>query len=238
MEKITLSIFVPCFNEENNIISTLNNIKEGILNVSYEVLVVDDASKDKTIERVEKFKKNNPSVNVKIFKNENNKGIGFNYYATAHRALGKYYMLINGDAVDPPNEIKKIVNSIGKADMILTYLIDPRGIFRRTVSRIFVIIINLITLNKIKYYNGSNIHLLENVKLYSGERSGFGYQAELITAQLRQKKTYIEIEIAQYLSSGTSESLTLGSIPSVIGSIILIFLNQIIYAVKKILNIN
>ena len=51
MEKITLSIFVPCFNEENNIISTLNNIKEGILNVSYEVLVVDDASKDKTIER-------------------------------------------------------------------------------------------------------------------------------------------------------------------------------------------
>ena len=110
MEKITLSIFVPCFNEENNIINTLNNIKEGIQDISYEVLVADDASKDKTIEMVEKFKKNNPNVNVKIFSNENNKGIGFNYYATAHKALGKYYMLINGDAVDPPSEIKKILH--------------------------------------------------------------------------------------------------------------------------------
>ena len=108
--------------------------------------------------------------------------------------------------------------------MILTYLIDPRGIFRKTVSRIFVIIINLITLNNLEYYNGPNIHLLENVKLYSGGRSGFGYQAELITAQLRQKKTYIEIEIAQNLSSGTSESFTLGGIPSVVGSVILILL--------------
>ena len=66
MEKITLSIYVPCFNEENNIVNTLNNIKEGVQLISYEVLVVDDASKDKTIEVVEKFKKNNPDVNIKI----------------------------------------------------------------------------------------------------------------------------------------------------------------------------
>ena len=46
MEKITLSIYVPCFNEENNIVNTLNNIKEGVKQISYEVLVVDDASKD------------------------------------------------------------------------------------------------------------------------------------------------------------------------------------------------
>ena len=33
MEKITLSIYVPCFNEENNIVNTLNTIKEGIQNM-------------------------------------------------------------------------------------------------------------------------------------------------------------------------------------------------------------
>ena len=47
MEKILLSIFVPCHNEENNITNTLNNIKDGIQNISYEVLVSDDATKDK-----------------------------------------------------------------------------------------------------------------------------------------------------------------------------------------------
>ena len=237
MEKILLSIFVPCHNEENNITNTLNNIKDGIQNISYEVLVSDDASKDKTINMVEKFKTENPNINVKVFTNEINKGIGFNYYATAHKAAGKYYMLINGDAVDPPEEIKKIVSNIGKSDMILTYIIDPRGIFRRTLSRLFVFIINLITFNNIKYYNGSNVHLLENVKLYSGGSSGFGYQAELITSQITQKKTYTEVEIEQYSSSATSESLTPGSVPSVITSIIIIFLRQLIYLVKKILNI-
>ena len=31
MEKITLSIFVPCFNEERNIANTLNNIQNGVI---------------------------------------------------------------------------------------------------------------------------------------------------------------------------------------------------------------
>ena len=145
MEKITLSIFVPCFNEEDNIADTLNNIKEGAQNISYEVLVADDGSKDKSIEMVEKFKKINPNINIKIFHNESNKGIGFNYYATTNKALGEYYMMVNGDAVDPPSEIKKIISNIGKADMVLTYLNDKRGIFRRIVSKMFVILINLIT---------------------------------------------------------------------------------------------
>ena len=66
MEKITLSIFVPCFNEEKNITNTLDNIKNGVIDISYEILIVDDASKDKTIEMVEIFKKNNPNLDIKI----------------------------------------------------------------------------------------------------------------------------------------------------------------------------
>jgi len=239
MEKITLSIFVPCFNEEKNIIKALDYIKEGLQGISYEILLVDDASKDKTIEMVEEFKKKNPDIRMKIFQNEKNKGIGFNYYETAYKASGKYYMLINGDAVEPPSEIKKIVNNIGKADMVITYINDKRGIFRKYISKIFVSIINLITLNNLKYYNGPNIHLLENVKLYRGRESRFGFQAELIIAQLRQKKTFVEIEMNPYLrSSGSSKSLTPRSIFTVILSLTLIFLNQIIYLVRKILKTN
>ena len=238
MEKITLSIYVPCFNEENNIVNTLNKIKEAIQHISYEVLVVDDASKDKTIEVVEKFKKDNSDINIKIFRNENNRGIGFNYRATAHRALGKYYMMITGDAPEISDDIKKVVNNIGKADIILTYIIDKRGIFRRTLSIIYSFIINLITLNNIKYYNGPNIHLLENVKLYSQKGSGFGYSAELITAQIRKKKTYVEVEICPYIKpSQKLELIAPQAIPSVIGSIMSIFFNQIIHVVKKILKI-
>ena len=239
IQKITLSIYVPCFNEENNIINTLNKIKEAAQHISYEMLVVDDGSKDKTIEMIEKFKKNNPNVNIKIIRNENNLGIGFNHRATVHKASGKYYMMVTGDAPEPSDEIKKIVNNIGKADMILTYFIDKREISRRISSKIFAIIINLITLNNIKYYNGSNIYLLENIKLCSVRGSGFGFSAEVITEQIRQKKTYTEIMINPVVKSREiSQSFKLHNVPSVIVSAISTFLNQIIYVVKKILKIN
>ena len=239
MEKITLSIFVPCFNEERNIANTLNNIQNGVIGINYEILVVDDASKDKTIEMIEKFKKNNPNLDIKIISNKNNRGIGFNYRKTAQIAQGKYYMFLSGDDSLPSTEIKKTVDNIGKADMILVYFIDKRGILRRIISKIFTIIINLITLNNLKYYNGSNIHLLENVKLFCGKQPGFGYQAELITAQLRAKKTYFEIKVNPYLkSSETTKAFNPKNILSVIRSIMLIFFNQIIYVIKKILRIN
>ena len=238
MDKITLSIYVPCFNEESNIVNTLNSIKEAIQNISYEVLIVDDASKDKTIDMAEKFKKDNPDINIKIFHNKNNQGIGFNHRVTAYKAIGKYYMMIAGDAPEPPAEIKKVVNNIGKADMVLPYLIDERGIFRKILSRVFVFIINLVTMNNIKYYNGPVICLLKNVKLYSGRRSGYGYAAELITAQIREKKTYVDVEITPYIKpSKKSQLLNPRIIPSVIGSIVSIFFNQIIHIVKKILKI-
>ena len=67
LEKITLSIFVPCFNEEKNITTALNNIREAIENINYEILVVNDGSADKTGDMAEKFKKDNPSLNIKIF---------------------------------------------------------------------------------------------------------------------------------------------------------------------------
>ena len=136
MEKITLSIFVPCFNEEKNITNALNNIKDAVENISYEILVVDDGSKDRSVEMIEKFKNENSNLNIKIFRNQKNKGLGFNYYATAYKASGKYYMLVNGDGVDPSSEIKKIISNLGKADMILPYFtVDKRNFVRRTISK-------------------------------------------------------------------------------------------------------
>ena len=111
VKNITLSIFVPCLNEEKNITNALNNIKESVQNINYEILVADDASKDKTIEMIEKFKNNNPNLDIKIFRNESHKGLGFNYFATAHKATGQYYLNLSGDACEPPATIKKFINN-------------------------------------------------------------------------------------------------------------------------------
>mgnify|MGYP001459336579 CR=1 FL=1 len=240
MEKITLSIFVPCFNEEKNITRSLNNIKEAIQNISYEILVADDGSKDKSVEMIEKFKKENPNLNIKIFINEKNRGLGFNYYDKANKASGKYYMLVNGDAVEPPSEIKKMIDNIGKADMILPYFIDKRNAIRKIISKIFIIILKIITFTNLKYYNGQALHLLENVKKYGNSKaSGFAYQAELIAALILRKKTYIEVEIVPaFRLHGSTSAFSFRNILNVGKSIIVIFYNRITYSIKQILKIN
>jgi len=239
MEKIILSIFVPCYNEEKNITKSLNNIKEAVQNISYEILVADDGSKDKSVLMIENFKKENPNLNIKIFTNQKNQGLGFNYYDKAHKASGKYYMLVNGDAVDLPSEIKKIINNIGKADMVLPYFIDRRNIFRKIISKLFVIILRLITFTNLKYYNGQALHLLENVKMYGGKASGFAYQAELIAALILRKKTYIEVEIVPaFRLYGSTSAFTFRNVLSVGKSIFIIFYNQITYLIKNILRLN
>ena len=100
----------------------------------------------------------------------------------------------------------------------------------------FVIILNLITFNNLKYYNGPALHLLENVKLYGTGAFGFGYQAELISALITNKKTFIEVQVENTDRQwGTTKAFTLHNILSVGRSVIVILLNQISYVMKKFL---
>ena len=87
-----VSIIIPIHNEKNNIGEVINDFKK-LNQREWEIIVVDDGSKDKTIEMIENFKKNNPNINIQTIYNKNNKGLGFNYFATAHKALGEYYIL-------------------------------------------------------------------------------------------------------------------------------------------------
>ena len=86
-----------------------------------------------------------------------------------------------------------------------------------------------------KYYNGPTIHLLENVELYKRGVAGMGYQAELITYLLTLNKTYKEVLVETIeRKSGTSKAVTLDNIINVCRSVMVIFLNQMVYIIKKV----
>ncbi|MDD5499843.1 MAG: glycosyltransferase, partial [Candidatus Nanoarchaeia archaeon] len=77
MKPAELSLVIPLFNEEENVVSLLNVLtsalkKEGI---SYEVLAVDNGSMDNTGDLIDKFSKKCRNV-IKI-KVKENKGYGF-----------------------------------------------------------------------------------------------------------------------------------------------------------------
>ena len=64
-----LLIFIPCYNEEKNLSETYNSIPKKFESISeYEVIVVDDCSKDKTIEEAK-------NLNLKVLSHEKHQGL-------------------------------------------------------------------------------------------------------------------------------------------------------------------
>ena len=68
-----LSIIVPAYNEENTIQSILIKINEVklIQDLTKEIIVVNDCSKDNTEEAIQEYITNNPELKIKYFKQFN-----------------------------------------------------------------------------------------------------------------------------------------------------------------------
>lgn len=199
MQNIDVTFFVPCLNEQDNIINTINTILSAVkkLNITYEILIIDDASTDKTKEIIGSFIKQNPSLNIKTKYNETTKGLGYNYIEGAYIGSGKHYMLVNGDNSEPEETLLTILKNLGKADLIIPYFgpYDKRSFLRKLISFIFNRTVNIISGYKLHYFNGPVLHIRENVMRWHPITHGFAYQAELICLLLDQKKSYIEVVV-------------------------------------------
>jgi glycosyltransferase involved in cell wall biosynthesis len=73
------SFGVMCYNEEGNILNVLDQILEigpKVANL-FEILVVDDGSKDKSVQLVQSFQESHPQIDVRLIEHRVNQGIGF-----------------------------------------------------------------------------------------------------------------------------------------------------------------
>ena len=228
--EISITFFVPCYNEELNIVNTLNVIQNSVDDIAYEILIADDNSSDSTVRVVEKYIKENPNSTIKLIKNVMNKGLGSNYFTSANVAKGKYFMLVNGDNVEPIEAIRAILKLIGKADLIIPNFgkSDKRTGARKLISTIFTKLVNIISGNRIEYYNGPVLHLTSNVKNSSVNSTGYGYQAELLCELLANKASKLQVTIKNGDREwGASKAFAPKNFISVGGSLIKIFVRRI-----------
>src|SRR6266852_1422696 len=99
--ELDLTLFVACFNEEPNIVGTLDAIQEAMkeLPLTYEIIVVDDASRDGSVEAVKAYQLRTPSVSLTLVENPTNRGLAHNFAEAAFLGRGRYYKLVCGDNV-------------------------------------------------------------------------------------------------------------------------------------------
>ena len=121
MSKPKLSLVIPCYNEEN----TLEQIVEYVLGLKSETLdlelvIVDDCSKDKSLEKAEALKQKYPDI-IQIAKHEVNQGKGAALRTGFTYATGDYVGIQDADMeYDPKDYLKMLIPLMEKEETNLS----------------------------------------------------------------------------------------------------------------------
>jgi glycosyltransferase involved in cell wall biosynthesis len=228
-EAVEVSFLIPCLNEEATVVPTIKSIVSAVSRVGckYEVLVLDDASRDHTSAVVEAFQAANPLAPIRLFRNKINRGLAYNFVQGAFYAQGRYYRAVPGDNVEPAETIEQIVRARGAADIIVPHFFEIRNrpLRRAFVSKLYTCLVNLASGNRLAYYNGNPLYLRAHVMRFHVECSGFGYQAEFLTRLISEGATYKEIPLVACDREG-STAINLKNLLSVAHSLMTIWLRR------------
>jgi len=218
---MSLTICVPAFNESHSIEKNLKRLtlfcESNIKN--YQIIFIDDGSTDNTFLLGSKlFRKED--LCLKKVKNE---GLAAAYKTAINHASKDYFILFPSDNAWNPQDLMKIYDQRNKAEIIIPYLVqmNDKSRFRKILSRVYVIILNALFIESIKYYNGIVLHKTENLKAVKCLSNSFAYQTEYLLKMIKLKqKSYIQIPFnTNQRESGKSKALKVDNILKVLSDI-------------------
>ena len=93
-----VSFIVVTHNFENFVCDSLNSIKNQTYK-NFEIIVVDDVSKDSTREKIQKFIDDNSQFQIQFIKNENNIGQLASFLEGLRLATGQFICAVDGDDI-------------------------------------------------------------------------------------------------------------------------------------------
>lgn len=119
-----LSVFFPCYNEEKNIKNTVNKTIPVLKKIAqkWEIILINDGSKDNTAKVLEDIKKENPSQ-IKIITHNPNRGYGGALQSGLYNSKYKWIAFTDSDGQFDFTEITKFIEKQQKtkADVVIGY---------------------------------------------------------------------------------------------------------------------
>ncbi|WP_026506882.1 glycosyltransferase family 2 protein [Butyrivibrio sp. MC2013] len=127
-----LTVVVPCFNEEQNISDFYDELMKTEAyfhgnDVDFELLFIDDGSKDATVSEVKKLKDRDDRVRLVSFSRNFGKEAGI--LAGLNYANGDYIVIMDVDLQDPPSLLPEMFSYImsGEYDSVATRRVNRKG---------------------------------------------------------------------------------------------------------------
>lgn len=176
-----LTIGLPCYNEEENIIKVIDNTMRALRKnklSNWELILVDNKSTDKTVQIIKKKIKQKNYKNIKLIKNKENILYSGSVNKIIKKSKYQFVAIMDSDNQYDPNDIFKLYKALkfNKLDLIIgkrSYRQD--SIFRKIISRLFLIISKILINNNLSDLN-CGIRVLKknpNIKKYITHKLNF-----------------------------------------------------------------
>jgi dolichol-phosphate mannosyltransferase len=206
IEKIKLSVIIPCYNEEK----TLKECLKRVLAIAderleLEVIIVDDASGDRSFAVAEELAAEHPQIIV--FRQEKNRGKGAALRVGFKKATGDYAVVQDADLEYDPEELKDLLEPFvkhgadvvfgsrflsGKAHRVLYFWHSFGNKFLTLLSNIFT---NLNITDMETCYKMFRREIIQSVDI---KENRFGFEPEIIAKIAKKKLNIYEVGISYY----------------------------------------
>ena len=144
-----ISIIIPCYNEEEVITSTLHRVKKVLVEMGedYEILFIDDGSKDKTLNILEDFGKTDQTIKLISF----SRNFGHQPAVTAgiHCCTGDVAIIIDADLQDPPELFPEMIEILKEKNCNVVYGVRTQrkgeSFFKKLTAKVYYRLINYLS---------------------------------------------------------------------------------------------
>jgi len=149
----SLTIGIASYNNSKNLIQTINTVKNALSKTevtNYQIVVIDDCSKDDTEQKFKEQFINDK--NLIFYKNEKNIGFANSILKSAKLGNGFMFKIMHSGNIESEEDLAKYFEDFESYKCIISSIVDKRNILRKILSTVCTKIIRFITGQKVKYY--------------------------------------------------------------------------------------
>jgi len=135
---VKLSVIIPAYDEVDSIANCINETLETMkqLNLDYEIIVVDDGSKDGTYKVAKEIEERDQSV--RVFQNNPNMGKGYAIKEGFRHSTGDLVAFLDADLALHPHQLINFVPKMKYADVVVGSKRHPKSDISYPLHRRFL----------------------------------------------------------------------------------------------------
>ena len=204
-DTVKLSIIIPCYNEKNTIDIVVKKVIESLTNykfLNYEIIIVDDHSKDGTIEVIKNFK---DEEKISAHFHETNLGKGAAIQTALKNVTGDIIIIQDADLEYDPFDYNKLLVPFFETNADVVYgsrflgggkYVRIHFFWHHLANKILTFICNLFTnLNLTDMETGYKVFKTDALKNISLKEKTFSFEPEVTIKLSKKKYKFFEVPI-------------------------------------------